>query len=136
MWIQGLGRRNYCLRLHGFHVSNTMQCGRTQTSRSLFLSRMPSYRVVTISSIQPLSTHALVTGHGRGESEEIRGCRIKERPNRSSMLLATKLRQLMEPNNQNPSCKYILEAVEASLRCLHMDYLICTDERPRCRNSH
>lgn len=60
-----------------------------------------------------------------GDSEEIIGRWMKERRNRSKMLLATKVRQPMgpEPNDQGLSRKHILDAVEASLRRLQTDYI-------------
>ena len=60
-------------------------------------------------------------GHTAGESEEIIGSWIKERRNRSSIILATKVRQPMGPgpNDQGLSRKHILEAIDASLRRLN-----------------
>ena len=64
-------------------------------------------------------------GHTGGESEEIIGRWIKERHNRSSIILATKVRHPMGPgpNDQGLSRKHILEAVDASLRRLNTDYI-------------
>lgn len=60
-----------------------------------------------------------------GVSEEIIGNWLKERGNRDTLILATKLRQPMgsAPNDQGLSRKHILEAVEASLRRLQTDYI-------------
>ncbi len=64
-------------------------------------------------------------GHPGGESEEIIGRWMKERRNRSSIILATKVRHPMGPgpNDQGLSRKHILEAVDASLRRLDTDYI-------------
>ncbi len=64
-------------------------------------------------------------GHPGGESEEIIGSWMKERRNRSSIILATKVRHPMGPgpNDQGLSRKHILEAVDASLRRLDTDYI-------------
>lgn len=64
-------------------------------------------------------------GHPGGESEEIIGRWMKERQNRSSIILATKVRHPMGPgpNDQGLSRKHILEAIDASLRRLHTDYI-------------
>jgi len=64
-------------------------------------------------------------GHAGGESEEIIGRWMKERHNRSSIILATKVRQPMGPgpNDQGLSRKHLLEAVDASLQRLHTDYI-------------
>lgn len=64
-------------------------------------------------------------GHTGGESEEIIGHWIKERHNRGSIILATKVRQPMGPgpNDQGLSRKHILEAIDASLRRLNTDYI-------------
>ena len=66
-----------------------------------------------------------VPGHSGGESEEIIGRWLKERGNRSAIILVTKVRQPMGlgPNEQGLSRKYILDAVEASLRRLQTDYI-------------
>ncbi len=66
-----------------------------------------------------------VPGHAGGESEEIIGRWMKERRNRSSIILATKVRQPIgsEPNDQGLSRKHILDAVHASLRRLQTDYI-------------
>jgi len=64
-------------------------------------------------------------GHAGGESEETIGRWMKERHNRSSIILATKVRQPMGPgpNDQGLSRKHLLEAVDASLQRLHTDYI-------------
>lgn len=64
-------------------------------------------------------------GHLGGESEEIIGRWIKERRNRSNIILATKARHPMGPgpNDQGLSRKHLLEAVDASLRRLDTDYI-------------
>ena len=55
-------------------------------------------------------------GHTGGESEEIIGRWIKERQNRNSIILATKVRQPMGPgpNDQGLSRKHIIEALDAA----------------------
>lgn len=64
-------------------------------------------------------------GHSGGESEEIIGRWLQARHNRSSIVLATKVRQPMGPgpNDQGLSRKHILDAVDASLRRLQTDYI-------------
>jgi aryl-alcohol dehydrogenase-like predicted oxidoreductase len=64
-------------------------------------------------------------GHAGGESEEIIGRWMKERQNRSRIILATKVRHPMGPgpNDQGLSRKHILDAVDASLRRLHTSYI-------------
>jgi aryl-alcohol dehydrogenase-like predicted oxidoreductase len=64
-------------------------------------------------------------GHTGGESEDIIGHWMKERHNRSSIILATKVRHPMgpDPNDQGLSRKHILEAIDASLRRLNTDYI-------------
>ncbi len=64
-------------------------------------------------------------GHAGGESEEIIGRWMKERRNRSNIILATKARHPMGPgaNDQGLSRKHLLEAVDASLRRLNTDYI-------------
>ncbi len=63
--------------------------------------------------------------HAGGESEEIIGRWMKEQQNRSSIILATKVRHPMGPgpNDQGLSRKHLLEAVDASLRRLKTDYI-------------
>jgi aryl-alcohol dehydrogenase-like predicted oxidoreductase len=64
-------------------------------------------------------------GHSGGESEEIIGRWMNERHNRNSIILATKVRQPMGPgpNDQGLSRKHLLEALDASLKRLHTDYI-------------
>jgi aryl-alcohol dehydrogenase-like predicted oxidoreductase len=64
-------------------------------------------------------------GHTGGESEEIIGRWMKERLNRSSIVLTTKVRHPMgpDPNDQGLSRKHIMEAIDASLRRLDTDYI-------------
>ncbi len=64
-------------------------------------------------------------GHTGGESEKIIGRWMKERHNRSSIIVATKVRQPMGPgpNDQGLSRKHILEAIDASLQRLNTDYI-------------
>jgi aryl-alcohol dehydrogenase-like predicted oxidoreductase len=64
-------------------------------------------------------------GHAGGESEKIIGRWLKERQNRSNIILATKVRYPMGPgpNDQGLSRKHILEAIDASLRRLNTDYI-------------
>jgi aryl-alcohol dehydrogenase-like predicted oxidoreductase len=64
-------------------------------------------------------------GHTGGESEEIIGHWMKIRHNRSSIILATKVRHPMgpDPTDQGLSRKHILEAIDASLRRLNTDYI-------------
>jgi aryl-alcohol dehydrogenase-like predicted oxidoreductase len=64
-------------------------------------------------------------GHTGGESEEIIGRWLKERLNRSNIILTTKVRQPMGPgpNDQGLSRKHIFEAFDASLRRLNSDYI-------------
>lgn len=60
-----------------------------------------------------------------GVSEEVIGRWMKERGNRSQVILATKLRGPMGqgPNDQGLSRKHVFDAVEASLRRLQTDYI-------------
>jgi aryl-alcohol dehydrogenase-like predicted oxidoreductase len=64
-------------------------------------------------------------GNPGGISEEIIGRWLKQRNQRSQIVLATKLRGPMGngPNDQGLSRKHIFEAVEASLRRLQTDYI-------------
>jgi aryl-alcohol dehydrogenase-like predicted oxidoreductase len=66
-----------------------------------------------------------IPGHSGGVSEEIIGRWMKERNNRKSIILATKVRQPMGPgpNDQGLSRKHLLEAIDASLKRLHTDYI-------------
>jgi aryl-alcohol dehydrogenase-like predicted oxidoreductase len=60
-----------------------------------------------------------------GHAEEIVGRWMQVRGNRQSLVIATKVRGRMGPgpNDQGLSRKHILDAVEASLRRLHIDYI-------------
>jgi aryl-alcohol dehydrogenase-like predicted oxidoreductase len=64
-------------------------------------------------------------GHVGGESEEIIGRWMHQRGNRHEMIIATKVFQPMgeHPNDRGLSRKHILEALDASLRRLHTDYI-------------
>jgi aryl-alcohol dehydrogenase-like predicted oxidoreductase len=64
-------------------------------------------------------------GHSGGESEEIIGRWMQRRGNRHEMIIATKVYQPMgeHPNDRGLSRKHLIEALEASLRRLHTDYL-------------
>lgn len=64
-------------------------------------------------------------GNPGGVSEEIIGRWMKARGNRSSIVLATKVRGEMGPgpNEQGLSRRHIMEAVDASLRRLQTDYI-------------
>ncbi len=77
-------------------------------------------------------------GHSGGESEEIIGRWMQRRGNRHQMIIATKVYQPMgeHPNDRGLSCKHIIEALEASLRRLHTDYLPVPDTRLRCRDAY
>ena len=61
--------------------------------------------------------------YSRGESEEIVGKALKGR--RDNMVLATKVHGPMgeDPNQQGNSRRWIMQAVEASLRRLQTDYI-------------
>src|SRR5579884_1106841 len=60
-----------------------------------------------------------------GHSEEIIGRWMKDRGNRKDLVIATKVRGNMGPgpNDRGLSRKHILDAVEASLRRLQIDYI-------------
>lgn len=58
-----------------------------------------------------------------GESETIIGQWMKERNNRSSMLIATKVGMDMGENKKGLSSSYIKQAVEDSLKRLQTDYI-------------
>lgn len=62
--------------------------------------------------------------YGRGTSEKILGEWLKGKP-RSSMVIATKVRGAMgeDPNNVGLSRKHIMDAVDASLKRLGLDYI-------------
>ncbi len=62
-------------------------------------------------------------GNQGGESETIIGNWIKKRGNRSKVVIATKVGADMGQGKKNISKKYILDAVENSLRRLQTDYI-------------
>lgn len=64
-----------------------------------------------------------VPGNQGGESEEILGRWMKARGNREKVIVATKLGSPMGEGKQGLSRRYMLEAVEASLRRLQTDYI-------------
>jgi aryl-alcohol dehydrogenase-like predicted oxidoreductase len=64
-------------------------------------------------------------GHSGGESEEIIGRWMQRCGNRHEMIIATKVYQPMgeHPNDRGLSRKHLIEALDASLRRLHTDYI-------------
>ncbi|HXB21839.1 MAG TPA: aldo/keto reductase [Candidatus Solibacter sp.] len=64
-----------------------------------------------------------VPGNQGGESETILGKWLKQRGNRSSVLVATKVGSEMGPEKKGLSKAYILRAVEDSLKRLQTDYI-------------
>lgn len=62
-------------------------------------------------------------GNQGGESETILGNWHKQRGNRSQVLIATKVGMEMGPGRQGLSRKYIMRAVEDSLKRLQTDYI-------------
>lgn len=62
-------------------------------------------------------------GHQGGESETVLGRWFKARGNREQVVLATKVGMSMGNGRQGLSKKYILQAVEDSLRRLQTDYI-------------
>ncbi|MFW5713808.1 MAG: aldo/keto reductase [Brevefilum sp.] len=62
--------------------------------------------------------------YGRGTSETILGDWLKDK-NREKMVIATKVRGAMgdDPNNEGLSRKHIMDAVDASLERLGLDYI-------------
>jgi aryl-alcohol dehydrogenase-like predicted oxidoreductase len=64
-----------------------------------------------------------IPGHKGGESETIVGSWLKSRGCRDKVLIATKVGMEMGPGRKGLSKKYILEAVEGSLRRLQTDYI-------------
>jgi aryl-alcohol dehydrogenase-like predicted oxidoreductase len=64
-----------------------------------------------------------VPGNVGGESETILGNWFAARRNRDKVILATKVGMKMGEDKRGLSRKYIREAVEASLRRLHTDYI-------------
>lgn len=63
------------------------------------------------------------TGNKGGESETILGRWMKQRSNRSQVILATKVGMEMGPSKKGLSKAYILQAVEDSLKRLQTDYI-------------
>ena len=64
-----------------------------------------------------------VPGHAGGESESIIGKWFKQRGNRAKVVLATKVGWQMPPDGSGLSRRYIMRAVEGSLRRLQTDYI-------------
>jgi aryl-alcohol dehydrogenase-like predicted oxidoreductase len=64
-----------------------------------------------------------VPGNSGGESEEILGQWMKDRGNRANIIVATKLGSPMGEGKQGLSRRYMMEAVEESLRRLQTDYI-------------
>lgn len=64
-----------------------------------------------------------VPGHQGGESETIIGKWMKARRNRASIVLTTKVGSEMGAGKKDLSSKYIMKAVEASLKRLQSDYI-------------
>src|SRR5579859_1528864 len=64
-------------------------------------------------------------GNPGGVAEQIIGRWMKDRGNRSNLVIATEVRGTMgpSPNDVGLSRKHILDAVEASLRRLQIDYI-------------
>ncbi len=62
-------------------------------------------------------------GNEGGESEAIIGKWMKARGNRSSVIVTTKVGSEMGPGKKGLSSRYILSAVEASLKRLQSDYI-------------
>ena len=64
-----------------------------------------------------------VKGNKGGESETIIGKWLKQRGNRDKMIIATKLGSELDKDKKGTSKKYMLTAVEASLKRLQTDYI-------------
>jgi len=64
-----------------------------------------------------------VAGNKGGESETIIGKWLKERGNRNEVIIATKVGSEMGPTKRGLSKTYILNAVEASLKRLQIDFI-------------
>lgn len=62
-------------------------------------------------------------GNQGGESETILGKWMKQRGNREQVIIATKVGSEMGPEQKGLSRKYIMQAVEASLKRLQTDYI-------------
>jgi aryl-alcohol dehydrogenase-like predicted oxidoreductase len=113
----------------GLHVSSlclgTMQWGWTADEKTAF-ALMDAFVESGGNFLDTADYYSRwLPGHTGGESEEIIGHWLKERHNRSSIILATKVRQPMGPgpNDQGLSRKHILEAIDASLQRLNTDYI-------------
>jgi aryl-alcohol dehydrogenase-like predicted oxidoreductase len=64
-----------------------------------------------------------VPGNHGGDSETILGAWLKARGNRDKVIIATKLGIEMGPDQKGLSRRYMMQAVEASLRRLQTDYI-------------
>jgi aryl-alcohol dehydrogenase-like predicted oxidoreductase len=64
-----------------------------------------------------------VPGNVGGESETIIGKWMRQRGNRSRVVLATKVGMQMQPSQEGLSKAYIFQAVDSSLRRLQTDYI-------------
>src|SRR3954452_6761190 len=64
-----------------------------------------------------------VPGHEGGESETIIGDWLKARGGRDKVIIATKVGNPMGPDKQGLSRKYMVHAVEDSLRRMQTDYI-------------
>ncbi|UOG73771.1 aldo/keto reductase [Hymenobacter tibetensis] len=64
-----------------------------------------------------------VPGHQGGESETIIGNWLKQRNRRDDVVIATKVGWEVNPENKGLAKKYILRAVEGSLKRLQTDYI-------------
>src|SRR5262245_42456080 len=62
-------------------------------------------------------------GHQGGESETVIGKWLKQRGNRSKVIVATKVGMEMGPDRKGLKKAYILESMEQSLRRLQTDYI-------------
>ena len=62
-------------------------------------------------------------GNSGGESEAVLGRWMASRKNRGSVIIATKLGSEMGPGQKGLSRRYMMQAVEASLRRLQTDYI-------------
>ncbi len=66
---------------------------------------------------------AWVPGHIGGESESVLGDWIESRRNREKIVIATKVGAELGPGRKGLSRRYIMKAVEASLKRLKTDYI-------------
>jgi aryl-alcohol dehydrogenase-like predicted oxidoreductase len=64
-----------------------------------------------------------VPGHQGGESEAVMGKWLKQRGNRSKVIIATKVGMEMAPDRKGLKKAYIMQSVEASLKRLQTDYI-------------